>query len=70
MAKKQVFELSSELAEELDRIAAAKEKSKVDVLRQALGLYFLVNQEINKNKKDRRIAIVENDKILEKYVLA
>jgi len=70
MAKKQMFELSSELVAELDRLAAENEKSKADVMRQALALYFLVNAELTKNKRKRRIAIVEDDKILEKYVLA
>lgn len=70
MTKKQLFELSSDLADELERIAAENNKSKADVMRQALALYFLVNEEVGRDKKNRRVAIVEGKKILDRYVLA
>ena len=69
MAKKQLIEFSSELYEEIDKIAKIKEKSRADVIRQALALYFVANESLEKNKKERRVAIIENDKIIERYVL-
>lgn len=70
MAKKQLLELSTDLASALETLAEKNEKSKSDVIRQALALYFVANEALDKNKKNRRIAIVEGDKIIERYVLA
>lgn len=64
---KKLFEFSSDLLAALDKVARRKGLSREDVVRQALALYFLADEEIAKNKTHRRVAIIEDGEIVSEY---
>lgn len=62
------FKASGTVAEKLKESSEMRGLSNVDIVRRALELYFICEtaQCIN---PDIRIAIVEGDRIIEKYIL-
>jgi predicted transcriptional regulator len=60
---------SSDAVEAIDQIAERTSRSRVEVVRRALALYMLVDEEILEEPLKRRVSITKGRKILSTFVI-
>jgi hypothetical protein len=67
--KRMVLAFSEDTVSELERVADKYAISKLEVVRRALALYLLVDEELGIDPKHRKLAISEGDKIIERIAI-
>ena len=63
MMAKTTVEFSAQAGEVLERLASSQDRSKADVLRDALSLYNYICREVNGEMGGPELAIARNDKV-------